>query len=335
MIFNMNTLEESVKNHMNDSNNIDTIKESKKINTKECPKCGSKDIVITIQGEPVYTCKECRHVLGVVPFKHESSNKVSNSIFVSVLRETDNSFNNIDAKSNIIDELDKATETLSYIVSKYNKAKDAYANDIKFIEDNMNFENKVKVISFDEPTFVEYMNLDTLTTSTTLYTELINALKMNTHETDEMFPEVDFVNSLRQRVLGKDVEFKNDSEFVEALYNNFRSNEIVNDISISDDPKCDIDEFIKHMQIIDIKLQKDVNDLLDTINVFKNYIQNGESGLENDSEEISRLKMHNIRAILFLYSQLYAARVDAIIEYTKKYIDIYKALCVANREEEN
>jgi hypothetical protein len=131
------------------------------------------------------------------------------------------------------------------------------------------------------------------------------------------------------------ITFKNDSEFVEALYNNFRSNEIVNDISISDDPKCDIDKFIKHLQIIDIKLQKDVNELLDTINNFKNYIQNGESGLENDSEEISRVKMHNIRAILFLYSQLYAARVDAIIEYTKKYIDIYKALCAANREEEN
>ena len=35
---------------------------------KKCDKCGG-DIVLRIQGEPVYLCKECGKYFGTMPFK--------------------------------------------------------------------------------------------------------------------------------------------------------------------------------------------------------------------------------------------------------------------------
>lgn len=40
---------------------------------KECPKCGSTDIGVYVQGEPIYKCKECGEYLGTVPFTEEVS----------------------------------------------------------------------------------------------------------------------------------------------------------------------------------------------------------------------------------------------------------------------
>lgn len=36
---------------------------------KECPECGSKEIGVFIQGEPIYKCKKCGKYLGDVPFE--------------------------------------------------------------------------------------------------------------------------------------------------------------------------------------------------------------------------------------------------------------------------
>ena len=48
------------------------IYEGKAINKckyKECPECGSKEIGVFIQGEPIYKCKNCGKYLGDVPFE--------------------------------------------------------------------------------------------------------------------------------------------------------------------------------------------------------------------------------------------------------------------------
>ena len=39
---------------------------------KKCKFCGSEDILVKIEGEPVYICKQCGKFLGVVPFREDS-----------------------------------------------------------------------------------------------------------------------------------------------------------------------------------------------------------------------------------------------------------------------
>lgn len=59
-----------------DDGKIVKINESAKDNgPKECTKCGSNDIGVYLQGEPIYKCNDCGEYLGVVPFpKNESTN---------------------------------------------------------------------------------------------------------------------------------------------------------------------------------------------------------------------------------------------------------------------
>ena len=39
---------------------------------KKCKFCGSEDILVRIEGEPIYICKQCGKFLGVVPFREDS-----------------------------------------------------------------------------------------------------------------------------------------------------------------------------------------------------------------------------------------------------------------------
>lgn len=68
--------------------NESTILESKKVKDlgpKVCSKCGSKNIGVFFQGEPIYKCKDCGKYLGTVPFNESASNDIIQNAFNSVI----------------------------------------------------------------------------------------------------------------------------------------------------------------------------------------------------------------------------------------------------------
>lgn len=68
--------------------NESTVLESKKakdLGPKVCSKCGSKNIGVFFQGEPIYKCKDCGEYLGVVPFNESASNDIIQNAFNSVI----------------------------------------------------------------------------------------------------------------------------------------------------------------------------------------------------------------------------------------------------------
>ena len=68
--------------------NESTILESKKVKDlgpKICSKCGSKNIGVFFQGEPIYKCKDCGEYLGTVPFNESTSNDIIQNAFNSVI----------------------------------------------------------------------------------------------------------------------------------------------------------------------------------------------------------------------------------------------------------
>lgn len=68
--------------------NESTILESKKVKDlgpKVCSKCGSKNIGVFLQGEPIYKCKDCGKYLGTVPFNESASNDIIQNAFNSVI----------------------------------------------------------------------------------------------------------------------------------------------------------------------------------------------------------------------------------------------------------
>lgn len=68
--------------------NESTILESKKVKDlgpKICSKCGSKNIGVFFQEEPIYKCKDCGEYLGVVPFNESASNDIIQNAFNSVI----------------------------------------------------------------------------------------------------------------------------------------------------------------------------------------------------------------------------------------------------------
>ena len=65
-----------------------TVLESKKakdLGPKVCSKCGSKNIGVFFQGEPIYKCKDCGKYLGTVPFNESASNDIIQNAFNSVI----------------------------------------------------------------------------------------------------------------------------------------------------------------------------------------------------------------------------------------------------------
>ena len=65
-----------------------TVLESKKakdLGPKVCSKCGSKNIGVFFQGEPIYKCKDCGKYLGTVPFNESTSNDIIQNAFNSVI----------------------------------------------------------------------------------------------------------------------------------------------------------------------------------------------------------------------------------------------------------
>ncbi len=68
--------------------NESTVLESKKakdLGPKVCSKCGSKNIGVFFQGEPIYKCKDCGKYLGTVPFNESTSNDIIQNAFNSVI----------------------------------------------------------------------------------------------------------------------------------------------------------------------------------------------------------------------------------------------------------
>lgn len=68
--------------------NESTVLESKKakdLGPKVCSKCGSKNIGVFFQGEPIYKCKDCGKYLGTVPFNESASNDIIQNAFNSVI----------------------------------------------------------------------------------------------------------------------------------------------------------------------------------------------------------------------------------------------------------
>ena len=68
--------------------NESTILESKKakdLGPKVCNKCGSKNIGVFLQGEPIYKCKDCGKYLGTVPFNESASVDIIQNAFNSVI----------------------------------------------------------------------------------------------------------------------------------------------------------------------------------------------------------------------------------------------------------
>lgn len=68
--------------------NESTVLESKKakdLGPKVCSKCGSKNIRVFFQGEPIYKCKDCGKYLGTVPFNESASNDIIQNAFNSVI----------------------------------------------------------------------------------------------------------------------------------------------------------------------------------------------------------------------------------------------------------
>lgn len=68
--------------------NESTILESKKakdLGPKVCSNCGSKNIGVFLQGEPIYKCKDCGKYLGTVPFNESTSADIIQNAFNSVV----------------------------------------------------------------------------------------------------------------------------------------------------------------------------------------------------------------------------------------------------------
>lgn len=61
------------------------IKKVKDLGPKVCSKCGSKNIGVFFQGEPIYKCKDCGEYLGTVPFNESTSNDIIQNAFNSVI----------------------------------------------------------------------------------------------------------------------------------------------------------------------------------------------------------------------------------------------------------
>ena len=124
--------------------NESTILESKKakdLGPKVCSKCGSKNIGVFFQGEPIYKCKDCGEYLGTVPFNESTSNDIIQNAFNSVIhtikwcRMDDSAFCSINEynKPNIISD------------NSFSAGKFAYESGIdtvvKTVNDNNIFEN--------------------------------------------------------------------------------------------------------------------------------------------------------------------------------------------------
>lgn len=121
-----------------------TVLESKKVKDlgpKVCSKCGSKNIGVFFQGEPIYKCKDCGEYLGTVPFNESTSNDIIQNAFNSVIhtikwcRMDDSAFCSIKEynKPNIISD------------NSFSAGKFAYESGIdtvvKTVNDNNIFEN--------------------------------------------------------------------------------------------------------------------------------------------------------------------------------------------------
>mgnify|MGYP000519633769 CR=1 FL=1 len=124
--------------------NESTILESKKVKDlgpKVCSKCGSKNIGVFFQGEPIYKCKDCGEYLGTVPFNESTSNDIIQNAFNSVIhtikwcRMDDSAFCSINEYSE-----PKIVNDNSFSVGKfvYESGIDTV---VKTINDNNIFEN--------------------------------------------------------------------------------------------------------------------------------------------------------------------------------------------------
>lgn len=124
--------------------NESTVLESKKakdLGPKVCSKCGSKNIGVFFQGEPIYKCKDCGEYLGVVPFNESASNDIIQNAFNSVIhtikwcRMDDSAFCSINEynKPKIISDNSFSTGKFAY-----ESGIDAV---VKTINDNNIFEN--------------------------------------------------------------------------------------------------------------------------------------------------------------------------------------------------
>lgn len=70
-----------------------SIKESKIVKPEKCTKCGSTNIGVFIQGEPIFKCKDCGKYLGTVPVSMNESNTTDiNKKAVSIVLVSGNSW---------------------------------------------------------------------------------------------------------------------------------------------------------------------------------------------------------------------------------------------------
>lgn len=70
-----------------------SIKESKIVKPEKCTKCGSTNIGVFIQGEPIFKCKDCGEYLGTVPVSMNESNTTNtNKKAVSIVLISGNSW---------------------------------------------------------------------------------------------------------------------------------------------------------------------------------------------------------------------------------------------------
>lgn len=116
------------------------VLESKKVKDlgpKVCSKCGSKNIGVFFQGEPIYKCKDCGEYLGTVPFNESTSNDIIQNAFNSVIhtikwcRMDDSAFCSINEYSE-----PKIVNDNSFSVGKF-----AYESGIDTVVKTINYNN--------------------------------------------------------------------------------------------------------------------------------------------------------------------------------------------------
>lgn len=64
-----------------------SVKESADEHVKKCKFCGSEDILVKIEGEPVYICKQCGKYLGTVPCREETESIKEDTFDINFLDE--------------------------------------------------------------------------------------------------------------------------------------------------------------------------------------------------------------------------------------------------------
>lgn len=113
---------------------------------KVCTKCGSHNVVIFIQGEPIYKCKDCGEYLGDVPFPKKKKSVKEDTINESIILE---SFTCTDS-----------FEDLQSILDTLNQQEYAYLTDHEYIDSPYVIYRRVLKINNTPIAFIELYNFD-------------------------------------------------------------------------------------------------------------------------------------------------------------------------------